>query len=473
MSFQLEPFAPLGIDETLLNVLIHEHEAGTQPRLSRLWRYYRNWLSEPTIEGGSTSAPAQCVGLPARLTEIYQLLRDDRYQREVVVENDIMWRVHALIDFMFPEPVRILSRASDPETQAAIETILEAVIRANGGPILWQTAALLAAIYGHVDFLLRVETPNGLNIPGQAGGAAGRDPSLGDAWSKTMIDAAAERSAAMLAIETVEAPRAFPILNPDDFRKVDCYVIRFARSSRSTMKGASSQESPGVREPLKMQQAAVTEILSGEHWQRYENDELVAEGRNTLGRIPLVHIQNLPQPFHYSGLSDVEPLIPLQDELNTRLSDRANRVTMQSFRMWLGKGIDGFTDRPVGPGQMWVTDNPDASIESFGGDSESPSEEAHIQELRDAMDRASGVTPAAAGHIESRIGNLTSENAMRVSLIGLINKVKRKREHFGHGIVQLCQMIFEALDSAGVYHTDPSDRLVEVHWADALPIDGT
>ena len=42
----------------------------------------------------------------------------------------------------------------------------------------------------------------------------------------------------------------------------------------------------------------------------------------------------------FEGLSDVEPLISLQDELNTRLCDRANRVTMQSFRMWLGKGID-------------------------------------------------------------------------------------------------------------------------------------
>ena len=57
----------------------------------------------------------------------------------------------------------------------------------------------------------------------------------------------------------------------------------------------------------------------------------------------MIHIQNLPQPFFYAGQSEIEPLIALQDELNTRLSDRANRVTFQSFKMYLGKGIEHFT----------------------------------------------------------------------------------------------------------------------------------
>ena len=145
----------------------------------------------------------------------------------------------------------------------------------------------------------------------------------------------------------------------------------------------------------------VTEIISAAHRQRYEDGELASETINRLGRVPVVHVQNLSQPLAYAGLSDVEPLIPLQDELNTRLSDRANRVTMQSFRMWLAKGIENFQDQPVGPGQMWSTDNLDASIEAFGGDAHSPSERQHIEELREALDKASGVTPAAAGHIRA------------------------------------------------------------------------
>jgi hypothetical protein len=215
----------------------------------------------------------------------------------------------------------------------------------------------------------------------------------------------------------------------------------------------------------------ITEIHSATRSQRYEDGRLVEERLNRLGRIPVVHVQNLSQPLVWHGVSDVEPLIPLQDELNTRLSDRANRVTMQSFRMYLGKGIEGFTDRPIGPGQMWMTDNPEASIEAFGGDADSPSERQHIEELREAMDKASGVTPAAAGHIKARIGNLTSENALRISLMGTLAKIKRKRVTYGAGIADLCELILHALDVRGVYGTDPDERRVQIIWPDALPID--
>src|SRR5262249_9186193 len=108
-------------------------------------------------------------------------------------------------------------------------------------------------------------------------------------------------------------------------------------------------------------------------------------------RPPIAHIQNISQPFDFSGLSEVEPLIPLQDELNTRLSDRASRVTLLSFKMFLAKGVDGAGNMPVAPGIVWSTDNPEAQIQTFGGDAACPSEDAHIEQIREAMDKASGV----------------------------------------------------------------------------------
>jgi hypothetical protein len=141
--------------------------------------------------------------------------------------------------------------------------------------------------------------------------------------------------------------------------------------------------------------------------------------------------------------------------------------------MWLAKGIEGFTDQPGGPGQMWLTHNPEASIEAFGGDMESPSEAAHLEDLREAMDKASGVTPAAAGHIRARIGNLTSENALRISLMGTVAKTKRKRITYGASIRRICELILGALDRAGLYSTAPSDRGIDIAWADPMPPDET
>jgi len=462
-SLPLQPFSNIGLNAALLQVLLDEHERFALPRLERLWGYYRNHLAEPTVEGGSTAPPAQRVGLPSRLRneiagdQTGVLVRDDRSRREIVIENDIGWRIHTLVDFMFPSAPKLISTARDAGKRKAIEAALHA---AMGDLELWQNAALLGSVYGHVDFL---------------------------------VDAVADGG---VAIHTIEAPRIIGVLNPRDYRVLDAVILHWTQPTNQIksdrMRGGSAartsmfdrlksilRSKPMDCNPWASASGAfaeretitITEIHSATRMQRYEDDRLVEERVNALGVLPVVHVQNLAMPLQFAGLSDVEPLIPLQDELNTRLSDRANRVTMQSFRMWLGKGIDSFFERPVGPGQMWTTDNQNASIEAFGGDADSPSERQHLEDLREAMDKASGVTPAAAGHIKARVGNLTSENALRISLMGTLAKINRKRVTYGQGIQKLAALVLHALDVTGALRTKPEERGIEIAWPDALPDD--
>ena len=229
----------------------------------------------------------------------------------------------------------------------------------------------------------------------------------------------------------------------------------------------------GGRRDLQPRTVEVVEVLGPAWWQRYEDGELTAEGANPLGRLPVVHVQNVAQPGCYEGFSDVEPLIPLQDELNTRLSDRASRVTFQSFKMYLAKGIEDFLERPVGPGQMWATHNTDASVQEFGSDLGSPSEAAHIEHVRQAMDKVSGVTGLAAGLVRGNVGHLTSATALKVLLAGVLSRTERKRLTYGRGIEQIVELALALLDRAGVLRTDPADRRVEIHWPSPLPDDQT
>ena len=157
-------------------------------------------------------------------------------------------------------------------------------------------------------------------------------------------------------------------------------------------------------------------------------------------------------------------MIPLQDELNTRLSDRANRVTYQSFKMYLGKGIDDFLERPVGPGQMWATQNLQAGIEEFGADDGSPSENVHIEQVREAMDKMSAVPALAAGLLGGKLGNLTSAAALKVVLSGLLARTARKRMTFGAALASLAEMTLDWMDRTGVLSTAPEDRGIEIHW---------
>ena len=487
MSFDPADLAPADLAPPLVEHLIDEHETVVTPRLDRLWEYYRNDMSDNELPGrvGRVYRLAQEQGLPARLrgtSDPFSSLSNGRPQREIVIENDIAWRVHTLVDFMFAKPVGIRSCAADDDRATLIESFLQRVFDANGSVSFFQDLALLGTVHGHVDVLLRVLPPT----PGRAAGPSlatlGRDGGAdrGDSGNRgASLDADDGMNGAdRFILETVEAPRAIPVLDPDDYRNLDAYMLHFhqtlnevahpgflARARSSVLGRAKPVSQRAVVDCTQVFTDQMILSFKGTPARRNRIDQQI----NRLGRIPVVHIQNLPQPFFYEGLSEVEPLIPLQDELNTRLSDRANRVTFQSFKMYLGKGIDKFTDRPVGPGQMWATDNPDAEIKEFGGDATSPSEDTHIAEIRQAMDKTSAVTPLAAGLLSGRVGNLTSENALRVTLLGLLARTEKKRVTYGAGIAKLCELILHAADVFDVLPNRPEERTVRLDWPSPIP----
>jgi hypothetical protein len=493
MPYSLAPFAGLGLSEALLALAIAEHEQRTLPVLRRLWDYYRNPSRPPApLMHGAVRAPAplrhrlaQECGLPTRITGDGDPARDDRgWKHEAVVENDIGWRLQLMVDFMFGKPVQIASLAPDEERRRVIERVLDAVWERSGGIALLQDMALLGHVYGHVDLLLRAAPGAGAVGSGMQSGrgmqALSPSPASapGGAGVERLIDAAAES----LRVEVVEPTRGIPILDPTDYRAITAYVIHFERELNEVDSGLTRRFTSfwGGREAggdaTRRKRSCFTEILSATHRQVYDDGRLVEQEELawTGGQVaapPVVHVQNVSQPFRYPGLSEVEPLIPLQDELNTRLSDRAARVTLQSFKMYLAKGLDGFDRVPVGPGQIWTTDNPKASVEAFGGDAASPSEEAHILELREAMDKTSGVPPLASGVVRAKIGNLTSANALRITLMGVLSRTARKRVTYGRGLAQMSRLILTALDAIGLFRTDPAERAVKLIWPDPLPED--
>lgn len=471
MAYRLAAFSGVGLDEALLKLVIDEHQSRVIPRLEKLWTYYRNPL-RPVGPGPARGRPddgwsrpgawyrsAQEIGLPARLVGRAGVLADDRAaaRREVVIENDIAWRIHAMVDFMFAKPVMIVSTARDEGVRRRIDRVLDAVWENSGGIGLLQDMALLGHVYGHVDLMLRVE--DGLRSAGAS--SEGEEALL--------------RAAERIRVEVVEPRRGTPMLDPADYRRIQAYIVHFERQTNAIDPASRLARFIGREEPAKRATREMVEIIDGHRRQLYEDGRLIAESLHPWsdGEVPVAHIQNVSQPFCYEGLGEVEPMIPLQDELNTRLSDRASRVTLQSFKMYLAKGIDGFEKAEVGPGRIWSTDNTDATVEEFGGDANSPSEQSHILEIREAMDKVSGVPPIASGVVRAKIGNLSSANALRITLMGVLSKTARKRVTYGRGMARMCRLILGALDHAGVLETDEIDRGVRLEWADPLPIDLT
>ena len=477
MKLDFRNLADPDLSEEFVEHLVREEAPDRALHMARLWGYYKNELTPlgaglpeaERLRDWATSArpyyQAQEFGLPARITGRSHLgyggagvPQPEVQRKEVVVENDIGWRIDTGVHFLAGKPVGMESLARRPEDAQAIEAALRAVWDSSGGLALVHEMALLGAVYGFVDLVVRVrpaETPTGADR-GEGGDGSGAG------------SAAALRAGRLVSLEAIEAPRVLPILDEDDYRRLRWWVQVFRRQA-NRLTGGGPIDRIFRRRGRHIEEVEVLEILGPTWWQRYEDGILAAEGPNPLGRVPVVHVQNLSNPMHYEGAGEVEPLIPLQDELNTRLSDRASRVTFQSFKMYLGKGIDGFEDRAIAPGRMWATDNPDASIEAFGGDAESPSESAHIAELREAMDKVSGITPLAAGLLRDQLGNLTSATALKVVLLGTLARLERKRVTYGAGIVEANRLILDALDRFGILQTDPEDRMTRLHWPDPLP----
>lgn len=463
MPDRFEGIADAGLDGAFLKLVLDEHRRAALPRLERMWAYFRD-EGEPV--GPSGMRGGQAEGLPARFRT------GEPGEREIVIENDIAWRVQTMVDFMFGKLVRILSTAEDEGVRGLIERVLDAVWEASGGIGLLQDLALLGHVYGHVDLVLRIDEA-GLTRRG----------ALASALGEGSRDALAE----LIRVEVVEPRRGVPVLNPDDYRRLDAFVIHFERGLNEVDRapdgarfgrgifGRIGAAGPGrgAGEPAARRRGTVTEVLGRGVRLVYHDGTPASRESSVLlpGVVPVVHIQNLSQPFHYAGLGEVEPLIGLQDELNTRLSDRARRVTMSSFQMYLAKRLEGFERAPVGPGRVWSTDDPEASIQAFGGDASSPSEREHIEQVREAMDKVSGVPPLAGGVVRAKIGNLSSATALRITLMSLLSKTARKRVTYGSGIERMSRMILTALDSAGVLRTGASDRGIRLAWPEPQPVE--
>lgn len=471
MGYELGIFGDENFESDYLEWLVDERSVEIERHFLKFWEYYANRLIERGVRGdtsgsGKCYVQAQEYGLPCRITGMAHIPGagvfggrpvSDVQRKEVVIENDIAWRINAAVDFLFGKPISFVSKSPDSGKRPEIESILKAVFSANGGISFFQDMAVLGGVYGFIDCFVRPGDEITENYKSYS--------------TSSLPQEAVLRLARTIVLELIEAPRALPILEEGDYKKIRCYVQHFheKRNSLSSSGTFLSRLFSGSGGVDNRETVLVTEIVTDRAWQRYENKKLVCEGEHLWGFLPIVHIQNIAQPYYYEGLSDVESLIPLQDELNTRLSDRASRITFQSFKMYLGKGVEGFEDRPVSPGRMWCTDNPDAAIEEFGGDNQSPTEDAHIAEIREAMDKVSGVTPLVAGVIRSKLGNLTSAVALRLTLMGMLSKTERKKFTYGEGLKKICAMVLLMLNDAGIYRTEIADREIDIIFPSPLP----
>ncbi|MGH7177493.1 MAG: hypothetical protein ACREJC_08955, partial [Tepidisphaeraceae bacterium] len=124
MPFQLDRLDSFPLDCRQLQQRIDRLLECGSLRHRRLWNYYRNPLATMTPTESTSDRPyrqAQEWGLPARITGVrrssdpaFAQQLQDIARKEVVIENDIAWRIDAMVDFVCGGTLTIKSVASDP-----------------------------------------------------------------------------------------------------------------------------------------------------------------------------------------------------------------------------------------------------------------------------------------------------------------------------------------------------------------------
>ncbi len=151
MGFDLSIFEDPEFEPDFVEWLVTDRSAEVRTHFEKFWEYYINEMcqvpgkvssSRRADDYGRCYRQAQEYGLPARITGIVHSAAGgvfaghqvkDVQRKEVVIENDIAWRMNAGVDFLFGKPISIVSRSPDGNKRSEIEKIIKAVIAANGG----------------------------------------------------------------------------------------------------------------------------------------------------------------------------------------------------------------------------------------------------------------------------------------------------------------------------------------------------
>ena len=279
-----------------------------------------------------------------------------------------------------------------PTPDAPSKMVLDAVWEASGGIACSRDTRLL----GHV-------TATSISS------SASRTRSSSSARSNPPSPPAdATPSPASSASSPSSPGAASPSSTPTTTAALDAYVIHLERAlnraeparhavsrlARPRAHHPARRAAPG--RPPKRRRETVTEVLRPRHASRLPRRPARPA---RVQRPPPRRRPRRPHPEPLPALPATRAWARSSPSSHSRTSSTPRSATAPAAspcpasRCTSPSACHGFEDAARRPGRVWSTDDLDASIEPFGGDAHSPSESEHVEQVREAMDKASGVLP--------------------------------------------------------------------------------
>lgn len=154
--------------------------------------------------------------------------------------------------------------------------------------------------------------------------------------------------------------------------------------------------------------------------------------------IPFVQIKNFPQQGKNEGLSDIEDLIPLNTELNLKLSDISEIIDYHSAPVTVVFGARvGELER--GSNKVWGGLPADARVENLRLEGDLNMANSYVDKLKLSMHEVGNMPEGVLGG-SLAISN-TSGVALQIALMPLLERVKIKQVLSKEGLEEVNKMI--------------------------------
>jgi len=174
---------------------------------------------------------------------------------------------------------------------------------------------------------------------------------------------------------------------------------------------------------------------------------------------PIVHWQNLPNPYGAEGEPDLTPDVrTVQDKFNEVASNNSKIIRIFTHPMRYAKGMGGVTKLEVGPNDMpsLQGDGDIVQLPALGDLAGSLAFQMFIKKSLFAITRTVDLDT-----LQDKIGSLTNFG-LKVIYQDMIAKINTKRQLFGDALLELVHRLL-------VLKGLPADEAGEIIWPDILP----
>jgi hypothetical protein len=213
-----------------------------------------------------------------------------------------------------------------------------------------------------------------------------------------------------------------------------------------------------------------------ERWTPHELEVVVGRattrrGGNPYGFIPFVHVPNLPLANEAWGQSDLVDVIPINREIDERVSDQADVIRFHADPPIVFRGVTDHAELAVGPGTVWdIPSDADVKLLEWQGQSVAVGE--HIERLYRTLYEVTETPRAAFGDS----GRVLSGVALETELRPIVQRTLRKRAWWTRALRRRSGMVLELARQFGNVRVTGSTRGIDDHrirvlWPPMLPQD--